>query len=471
MRAGIGVENDMLHFLKRLGARFLNEKQKRLARRFLYTILPNARPQEIAGNGDTIKRINTLNDLDLELKRVDEAFAISDDEGRRVMGQFRYEVDEPLPADPYSPEYRAAQMRIYQAVSGRASYSPDQNERTPFDFESTKNNPFPYSTASPTTVGDQLMAQGFLIRAMNLPPKSRVVEFGAGWGNTTAHLAQMGYAVTCVEVDQAFVDLISYRIGLLEKSITFVRQDMLEFKTDTPYDAALFFESFHHCSDHLRMLRNLHAIVKEDGLVAFAAEPITDFPFPWGLRLDGMSAWAMRKFGWLELGFETSYFLRTLLLFGWLPQRYHSDLAQWTDVIVARKSKWLYAPSEITLPLDEDKTWAPRETDPKFKMRFTAGKSMMSCAKEVKAQAVEFCLSNYAPFDLKVELRAGSSSATFILPKSSLKQIYKIPVRDWQGQVRISSPTWNPAKTVKNDDNRNLGVAVHHFQIIPESTG
>jgi hypothetical protein len=37
-----------------------------------------------------------------------------------------------------------------------------------------------------------------------------------------------------------------------------------------------------------------------------AAEPITDdFGEPWGLRLDGMSAWSIRKHGWLELGFQT----------------------------------------------------------------------------------------------------------------------------------------------------------------------
>jgi SAM-dependent methyltransferase len=125
---------------------------------------------------------------------------------------------------------------------------------------------------------------------------------------------------------------------------------MLDFAPRERFDAAVFFESFHHCSDHIRLLRRLHDVIADDGLVAFAAEPITDFPFPWGLRLDGMSAWSTRRFGWLELGFDTSYFLRTLLRLGWSPKRHRSDASHYADVIIARKSHGVYEPSEITLP-------------------------------------------------------------------------------------------------------------------------
>ena len=49
------------------------------------------------------------------------------------------------------------------------------------------------------------------------------------------------------------------------------------------------------------------------GAIVFAAEPIIDdFYCPWGVRLDGQSAWSIRKFGWLELGFRTDYFRKTL---------------------------------------------------------------------------------------------------------------------------------------------------------------
>ena len=71
---------------------------------------------------------------------------------------------------------------------------------------------------------------------------------------------------------------------------------------EDPFDAAVFFESFHHCSDHMRLLRALRQAVKPDGRAYFAAEPILpDFPIPWGLRMDGESLWAIRSNGWMEL--------------------------------------------------------------------------------------------------------------------------------------------------------------------------
>jgi SAM-dependent methyltransferase len=304
---------------------------------------------------------------------------------------------------------------------------------------------------------------------MNLAPHSRIVEFGPGWGNTTLHFIQMGYEVTAVDSEKAFLDLIKYRTAMLSKKVELVHQDMLAFNSSTKYDAAVFFESFHHCANHLKLLKNLDQLINDDGLIAFAAEPIADapyFPFPWGVRLEGMSVWSIRKWGWLELGFDTSYFLRTLLLFGWTPQRYRSDASPLADAIVAKKSHGYYEPSEITLPPDECKTWAPKEMASELKLRFTQAKSVMSCAKDIKAKFVEFCISNYAPFALDIKLSAGNATETFQVPKSSMKGIYKIPLSNWNGQITITSKTWQPAKILRNADNRELGVAVHYLKFI-----
>lgn len=418
--------------------------------------------------GVKMKYINNLEDLDLEFKRVDEKFAISHDEGIQALNEFCYVVDGGFPQDPYSQEYFDAQMKLYLRISGRDNYTVD-NEHVDFDYEGLKNNPYPYYTKSPVAVGDQLMAQGFLIKTMNLKPNARIVEFGPGWGNTTLHFAQMGYEVTAVDSESSFIDLIKYRTDMLSKKVDLVNKDMLDFNSSTKYDAAVFFECFHHCSNHLKLIENLHDLINDDGLIAFAAEPIADapyFPFPWGVRLEGMSVWSIRKFGWLELGFDTSYFMRTLLLFGWTPRRYRSDACPIADVIIARKSHGYYEPSEITLPLDECQTWAPKETDPNIRLRFTQAKSVMSCAKDIKAEFVEFCLSNYAPFSLDVKLTAGRSTQVFKLPKSSLKGIYRVPIQDWDGKVTISSRTWKPSKVLRNGDPRELGIAVHNFRFV-----
>lgn len=414
---------------------------------------------------ENFRYINNLEDLDTEIAKADDRAKISDDQLRQALSDFCYVVDYPLPKDPYSQEYYEAQMQLYLNISGRKKYTI-ANEHSPFNFEAIKNSPFPYFTKSPNTVGEQLIAQGFLIKTMNLAADSKIVEFGPGWGNTTLHLAQMGYKVTAVDCEESFLNLIKYRTRNLADQVETLNKDMLEFTSNVKYDAAVFFECFHHCANHLQLLKNLHNVITDEGLIAFAAEPIADFPYPWGLRLDGMSVWSIRKFGWLELGFEPSYFMRTLLMLGWTPKRYRSDISPLTDVIIAKKSHMYYEPSEITLPPDECRTWADKETDPNLKLRFTHAKSVMTCAQNIDAQFVEFCISNYAPFDINASINIGGLTQSINAKKSSVKQLYKIPIQEWNGKITISSKIWKPAKVFRNGDNRELGLGVHYFCFI-----
>jgi 2-polyprenyl-3-methyl-5-hydroxy-6-metoxy-1,4-benzoquinol methylase len=227
-----------------------------------------------------------------------------------------------MPKDPFSAEYAARQLELYREVSGRADYQAVSAEQSRFDVESAVCNPYPYFTHSAKTVGDQLIAQGQVIAQLDVPAHSRVLEFGPGWGNLTLQMAQMGHHVTAVDICPEFLELIRRRAALLSLSIETACREMLAFETDKPFDAIVFFESFHHCSDHLKMLDRLHDLLRPDGLLIFAREPITPTShgwgrYPWGVRLDGLSVLSTRKFGWLELGFTHEYFLKALDRTGW----------------------------------------------------------------------------------------------------------------------------------------------------------
>ena len=85
------------------------------------------------------------------------------------------------------------------------------------------------------------------------------------------------------------------------------------------------------------MLSQLHDLLAQGGVILFAAEPIVDLPYPWGLRLDGQSLWSIRQLGWLELGFDRSYFMQALRDTGWVGKRLHSRaISSLPDVVVAR---------------------------------------------------------------------------------------------------------------------------------------
>jgi hypothetical protein len=164
------------------------------------------------------------------------------------------------------------------------------------------------------------------------------------------------------------------------------------------------------------------------------------------------------------LGFDSSYFLRTLLFLGWLPRRHSSSVTPLADVIVARKSQGCYRLSELTLPPDEAATWASPESG----HRFTTAKSMMSCARFRSVKAVEFCLSNFAPFELEVILSAGSTVRRVKLPCRSRETLVSVQPDNWQGQVSIGSRTWRPARVYGTADDRTVGVAVHWLRLLGE---
>jgi hypothetical protein len=108
-----------------------------------------------------------------------------------------------------------------------------------------------------------------------------------------------------------------------------------------PYDAIIFYESFHHCLDHAALLDRLPALLAPGGRVVLAAEPIYPsttpiVPYPWGLRLDGLSLREIRRRGWLELGFTAEYVTSLFLDRDWMLQRHQMGEHALSDLWLAR---------------------------------------------------------------------------------------------------------------------------------------
>jgi ubiquinone/menaquinone biosynthesis C-methylase UbiE len=290
--------------------------------------------------------------IDAFLKRLE--LARDDDELRRLFDSYSADFDLAVPSDPFSAEYRAHQFALYERLHGKA-YSTT-HETSAFDVDAMAISPFPYVHGSATLVGDQLMGIGFLVKTMALPKGARILEFGPGWGNTTLALAKMGYEVLAIDVEQNFVDLIRQRAQM--ERITKLEVQRGDFFTieSLPaghFDAVLFFECFHHCDDHLRLMASFDRVVKPRGIVCLAAEPIIDhFPLPWGLRMDGQSLWAIRRNGWLELGFHTDYFRSAMARFGWMIERRTGRDGSLSSVILAKRrgessEHWDFAGTEL----------------------------------------------------------------------------------------------------------------------------
>ena len=244
-----------LHIVKKLLSKYLPLGFKNVLAKAFYAL--TTRSQKIKEG--VIERVENTNTHKKEepkvlttLKELDEmlhlaSIAKDDDTLRSVFTKFRMEFPLDLPADPYSKEYMDKQFELYEYLAGKPYSS--ENEISMFDVDNAVNCPFPYYTKSPSTVGNQLLAIGHIIKTMNLASNSRVLEFGPGWGNTTMQLSRMGYEVTAIDIEPRFVELLQKRAK--QKNIKIdarVGSFNLASETDETWDAILFFECFHHCA-------------------------------------------------------------------------------------------------------------------------------------------------------------------------------------------------------------------------------
>ena len=279
-----------------------------------------------------MRTVTSLDDLDQVLAECERAAKISDDELRRVFQTFRMDVSAQLPPDPFSSDYANAQMALYERIAGTSLQQ--SNEESIFDPKAAVVRPFPYiascQVAGCTLGRDRLSAA----QHGSCEPGARVLDVGAGWGNTTLALAQLGLKSPRLISSRAFAKLISERTRRAGVQVEVINDDFFWIeRVGRRFDAIVFFESFHHCADHLRLLRSLGSALAPDGHVYFGAEPITpDFPVPWGLRTDGESLWQIRRNGWLELGFHPDYFRQALRQAGFIAEVHTSADLPWINV-------------------------------------------------------------------------------------------------------------------------------------------
>jgi 2-polyprenyl-3-methyl-5-hydroxy-6-metoxy-1,4-benzoquinol methylase len=302
-----------------------------------------------------MQTITTLAELDSKLDAASEAAKSSPSEFRKALDGF---VLDPLKLigrftdNPGSESYRARQMELYKVLADR-NYQTD-NEGTPFDHEQMMRWPFPYSTRSASLVGEYLMTYGNLIKTMNLDQGARILEIGSGFGPLTYQLASMGYNVTCVDVHEPLLDYVRERTRNLPGGVSTIHADMNDLSLHGSFDAIIFFESFHHSADHIGMLERLPRLLEPNGALILAGEPIVPkgslaVPYPWGLRLDGLSLWFIRRHGWLELGFEESYLRSLLEESGWsvvcMPNHATPTMGIWM-ARRTREDSWFAQPFE-----------------------------------------------------------------------------------------------------------------------------
>ena len=195
------------------------------------------------------------------------------------------------------------------------------------------------------------------------------------------------------------------------------------------------------------MLDGLHRVLNPGGKVVLAAEPILEsFHIPWGLRIDGESLWAIRTNGWLELGFQESYFIETCLRTGWSVQKHVTDVTPLGTVFVLTSLRGRpVQPGLVTMPSKDEQGWAIPD-GPGAGQRYSLERSRLVVETNRPAGNLVIDLVNPAPHDLKVRINGSNEWESTVQGGQTAEAT--LPYDPDSGEVHIGAPLWVPAQAI-----------------------
>src|ERR1700712_963656 len=213
--------------------------------------------------------------------------------------------------DPFSSEYHQAALELYLSLRGRADggYLPERDEAPSAPVpEHLWSQLSPWGFRDPAMVGTHLYAWGHIMQHLAMPPGGSVIEYGPGSGQLLLMMARMGFQAFGVDVDAVALEGIRLQAEGMGLQVSTERALFGEGFDGQRFDRIVFYEAFHHSIEFQSLLRRLHDRLKPGGRVILCGEPVVSeifpgIPYPWGPRLDALSVFCMRRFGWMELGF------------------------------------------------------------------------------------------------------------------------------------------------------------------------
>jgi SAM-dependent methyltransferase len=227
--------------------------------------------------------------------------------------------------DPFAPGYKDAALELYLLIRGRAAdgYVAARDESAATGQPANLwTGLVPWSFQDGQMLSEHLLAWAHIFQHLNLPKEGALLEYGPGSGQILLMAARLGYRACGVDINEEALTAIRGQAEHLALNVALDRAEFGQGFAGERFDTILFYEAFHHAFSFEDLLTRLHERIKPGGRVVLCGEPIVSgvtpgIPYPWGPRLDALSVFCMRRFGWMELGFTHEYFLAVARAKGW----------------------------------------------------------------------------------------------------------------------------------------------------------
>lgn len=141
-----------------------------------------------------------------------------------------------------------------------------------------------------------------------------VMDFGAGTGLLTSHVAPRVKTIAAVDVSPAMLDKLVAKPEFKDK-VTAICQDIIKLPLDSVYDLIISAMAMHHVKDTARLLTTFYKHLKPGGRIAIADldeedgtfhEPGTEGIYHYGFARDDLEH-IIEQCGFSEISFHTAH--------------------------------------------------------------------------------------------------------------------------------------------------------------------
>lgn len=376
-----------------------------------------------------------------------------------------YIVDYDL--DPFGEDYVCEQLKLYEEISGHP-YNVHIDEKSTIDIASHLAAPNPYNHPDPSGLATHLQRLSRVFRYAKVARGGILLDMGCGWGLSSEVAAYLGLTVRAIDVNLDFVELVNRRASAGGRAISATLSAFEDFSLEEAADIALFYECFHHAVRPWAVLDRVRDNLKDRGRVAFAGEPINSAWWPhWGLRLDALSIYCIRKFGWFESGWSLEFLQNMLLRTGFVPVVYTDADPEIGPVIIGTKNPESgLMRAQDAFPMMEvaaaTKEFNRIIADNGYLILSGGGAMSLRCP--VSTTCVHFNFSIFRQVPLRVTFRAGGQtllegyygSGQHVVQIDNLGSDKVIP-------IEFDVEQWSPHEELGSADSRRLGIHLNEI--------
>jgi 2-polyprenyl-3-methyl-5-hydroxy-6-metoxy-1,4-benzoquinol methylase len=367
--------------------------------------------------------------------------------------------------DPFSVGYRELAMRLYRELGQRTA----DYQHTAMPTNIWTELP-PWSFQRSGLLSEFFISWGQIFRLLDLSEGGRVLEYGCGTGQLLMFLARAGMRPYGVDIDPSGLEIARRQAELLGLPVELECAAFGEGFVGERFERIIFFEAFHHAWDFESLLSRLHDRLTPSGRIIFCGEPIVpesigSIPFPWGPRLDALSVFCMRRWGWMELGFQHDFFVRALQRTGWRVAFHPVPGCGRAAAYVAESAR--LGTTKLGEPVELGR-FAAGWDEPEGTHRWTrSGTAFYPLPRPLGIDTMDVVVrvSNFLPFEKHLTVACGKQMLSVDLRPGEVGRAILLQ-RCTASDLEIRCDGHRPADLIEGSvDTRYLGIAVHEVEV------